>query len=223
MKINNETSYDTKVIRSLVAAVHSWMAKDIKLGRKKIGRLQKRVWDPLQVNVTDKANVSTCTASVIVPTVFVRAKGVQFTLPVRKARTLEAALKSVKQGRGDLSSLLNTQSEIRSVARVIWHNLLHLYGYEHHQFPKEMPHTFDWAVKEFGEKLPLKQPKPKVPKTKEEKQRARYERVLELEKEWLRKFKLAQTKIKKLRVKKRYYEKELTRNGTQGETRDDDA
>jgi hypothetical protein len=39
----------------------------------------------------------------------------------------------------------------------------------------------------------------------------RYQRVLELEAKWMKKIKLAQTKLKKLRVKRRHYEKKFSK------------
>lgn len=59
--------------------------------------------------------------------------------------------------------------------------------------------------------LPLKAIKP--PRPKVDPRRQRYERVLILEKGWIRKLKLAQTKLRKLAKVKRYYERMLKEEG----------
>jgi hypothetical protein len=56
-----------------------------------------------------------------------------------------------------------------------------------------------------------KEPKPQEPRNVVQ---DRYKRVLELEAKWQRKIKLAQTKLKKLRLKRRHYEKKLSKEQT---------
>lgn len=55
--------------------------------------------------------------------------------------------------------------------------------------------------------LPLQKPKPEKPK--KDPVRDRYNRVLALERKWKAKAKLAETKLKKLREKRRYYERKF--------------
>lgn len=57
--------------------------------------------------------------------------------------------------------------------------------------------------------VPLRVRKPQKEKEPKGLVEKRYERVLELEMRWNRKLKLAQTKLKKLRTKRKHYEKKL--------------
>jgi len=64
----------------------------------------------------------------------------------------------------------------------------------------------DRLQKKLGVVIPLKVAKPKPPP---DQLTVRFRRVVELEARWLRKQKLAATKVKAYRVKRRYYEKRL--------------
>lgn len=71
----------------------------------------------------------------------------------------------------------------------------------------------DWAVRPTPIPLVVREAKEPV---KRDVIRQRYERVLKLEKSWARKLKLAQTKIKKLRAKAKYYQKRLAARKGEG-------
>lgn len=91
------------------------------------------------------------------------------------------------------------------VAWLFEHELLHSYGYKHHQYgsPKR---GFDWADIQYGKTFPLKPTKAKV---KVDLRAVRYERVLDAERRWRTKLKRAQTMLAKVLAKKRYYERAM--------------
>jgi hypothetical protein len=92
----------------------------------------------------------------------------------------------------------------RTFAYTVRHELLHAYGYDHGQFVDREPDNIEQIIAAVGERLPLKvvQTKPQPPVAER-----RYALVLEAEARWTRKLKLAQTKLRRLRTRRRYYEK----------------
>ena len=93
------------------------------------------------------------------------------------------------------------------LAWVIAHEFAHLRGLRHREMrgSKYMwagRHYFDWAGTYPIEKKPAKE-KPKAADVQD----VRYKRVLELKKAWQTKLKRAQTAIKKLNAKQKYYER----------------
>lgn len=83
------------------------------------------------------------------------------------------------------------------------HELMHCYGYRHGEF-------YDATLAAVLPDLPGEIPsKPVRPVVKIDPRASRYARVLELEKSWTRKLKLAQTKLRKLRDRRKYYEQTL--------------
>jgi hypothetical protein len=219
MKLTNNTKYDSRTLRGIITAVHAFTARDLKKGKKKVGRYPhwKRLHVTFETTLRDPRPVSRCPNYRSVNAL----DDPNFTLWLPNAYDLKDAIKRVKQkADADLTELLDRRANVRDVGALIWHNFVHLYGFGHIHFPPgadkpgdiNVARSFVWLEKQFGERVPLKQPKKKKPKTKADLQQKRYERVLVLEKTWTRRLKLSQTKLKKLRVKKRYYEKELQKN-----------
>jgi hypothetical protein len=88
-------------------------------------------------------------------------------------------------------------------AFTVRHELLHAYGYNHGQFVDREPDNMAAIVAAVGERLPVRAVHAKAPPSGPA---GRYARVLELERAWARKLKLAQTKLRQYRAKRRYYE-----------------
>lgn len=101
------------------------------------------------------------------------------------------------------------------LVKVLAHEIFHLYGYRHENFCDHG--LYDWLPEVPGL---LEPPAPKVTPAVD-RQRERYERVLELEKAWLRKQKLAVTKLRSLRERRKYYEKALAASVMQKEVQDE--
>jgi hypothetical protein len=187
MKIKNRTRYDSRVLARVFALVHSWMAKEI--GHK------LRQWPRLDVEVkyrnSGRLGVSGCAT----------VGGWHMTLRLPQER--------IASGEGRLRTA--------TLAWVVWHELLHTYGYRHDRFsPPAMYNTdsaerFAFVVEKIGSEMVADAAvKVKVKPTKETTQRARYDRLVANEKAWQSKLKRAQTALRKIAKRKRYYERQLS-------------
>jgi hypothetical protein len=109
------------------------------------------------------------------------------------------------------------------LAHTIAHELAHTRGMQHHQMNRN-PQYYrigNWRERyAWAETMPLQRSTPKT-RPKGDAQVQRYHRALASEKRWQTKLKRAQTALKKLRAKLRYYERALTAAGklpkTEGE------
>lgn len=92
-------------------------------------------------------------------------------------------------------------------ALMVWDELLFRMGKPRNAYVSVR--TFEWTTRAFGEFVPLRPEKVKAKPTKQRLQELRYKRLLERKKGWLRKAKLADTKLKGIKKQERYYEREL--------------
>ncbi len=109
------------------------------------------------------------------------------------------------------------------LAHVIAHELAHTRGMHHHQMNRNPQYSrvSDWRERyAWAETMPLEKALPKA-KAKKDVQMRRYNAALAAEGRWMTKLKRAQTALKKLRPRLRYYERTLTAAGklpkTEGE------
>lgn len=103
--------------------------------------------------------------------------------------------------------------DIRKVAFLFEHELAHCAGYDH----KDMADLMSWKTADtkrydFVEGMEVRG-KEAVKPPKTDVQIIRYERVIASRKRWETKLKRAQTALKKLKQKERYYEKALNADG----------
>jgi hypothetical protein len=181
MRVENSTNYDTRVLRSLVIAVYNSLKAEV-------GH-PLRGWNNLIIDVHyGRRKVS--------------GQGV-IGLRVPKVDPTRAVLKQLAGGGAQ------EQASVRRLAYYVWWYLMHEYRLGD-RIPKNVGmETFAWAEERFGEVVPLLPPKVKAKTTREQLQQKRLKRVLELKKQWLRKQKLAETKLKKLDQRQKYYERAL--------------
>lgn len=92
----------------------------------------------------------------------------------------------------------------RTLARLVYHELMHTYGYNHSQFNDPCGDELEGWFPENNQ-IPVKQPV--VKKAAQPKWQARYERAIASEKRWLSKQKRATNALKKVRAKIKYYER----------------
>jgi hypothetical protein len=101
------------------------------------------------------------------------------------------------------------------LAHTIAHELAHMRGMKHHQMNRN-PQYYrigNWRERyAWAETMPLERSTPKT-RPKGDVQMQRYQRALASEKRWRTRLKRAQTALKKLRPKLRYYERILTAAG----------
>lgn len=110
----------------------------------------------------------------------------------------------------------------RYVAWLIWHELLHVYGYGHDRMsPLAMGHhgrepdTLGWIEQRFGTTLPLAAVKVKAKPTLDERRSARRQRIAASVKRWESKRKRAETALRKLNRQLRALDRQLAA-GTAG-------
>ncbi|HWO88150.1 MAG TPA: hypothetical protein VNL98_03250 [Gemmatimonadales bacterium] len=88
------------------------------------------------------------------------------------------------------------------VARLVEHELYHCYGYRHGRFTEQ---PAEWWAQHVGqENVPLRQVQARPVRDLVGERRAKAERYL---RQWERRLKLAQTKVKQYRRRVRYYER----------------
>lgn len=95
------------------------------------------------------------------------------------------------------------------------HEMAHTRGMQHHQMTKNPLYSRvgDWRERyAWAEGMPIEKEQAKA-KLKPDVQTSRYLNVLTREKAWMTKLKRAQTALKKLRAKRRYYERALATAG----------
>jgi len=112
-----------------------------------------------------------------------------------------------------------THPKPHDIAYLMEHELMHCYGYKHSQMGvcrrgwATAAERYKWADEMFPQGIPVKTPKVRVTPDKADIQEKRYLRVVAQVKTWTTKLKRAQTAIKKLAVRRRYYEKVLAAAG----------
>lgn len=121
----------------------------------------------------------------------------------------------------------DTTDETRSLAeiklrfaKVASHEFAHLRGMGHEQMPSYYRWHGNWRdyiawVVDFALEVKPKRER-KVVNVREQ----RYDNVIRLEKKWQSKLKLAQTKLRKLRTRRRYYERALAADVAKKEVSD---
>ncbi|MEW6210613.1 MAG: hypothetical protein AB1631_19775 [Acidobacteriota bacterium] len=100
-------------------------------------------------------------------------------------------------------------------AHIVAHELAHNRGLQHRGMKGSIRYDYVDGWREYygwAEAMPLEKKELKT-KPKSDLQIMRYQRVLELEKGWRTKLKRAETALKKLRRKRRYYERALVAAG----------
>lgn len=98
------------------------------------------------------------------------------------------------------------QSIKLAFASVACHEFAHNRGMQHRQMPKQYTWAEGWKdYVAWAADMPLEVKT--APERKTDAQEQRYSRVLQLKAQWEAKLKRAQTAIKKLRTKERYYER----------------
>lgn len=108
----------------------------------------------------------------------------------------------------------NEAESMRSIklafASVACHEFAHARGMEHRQMPKRYTWAEGWKdYVIWAADVPLEVKTLKARPAKPDAQQVRYERVLELKSQWTAKLKRAQTALRKLRTRERYYERAL--------------
>lgn len=127
---------------------------------------------------------------------------------------------AVLRGRRMMLRIASDAPKPHKIAALIEHELFHSYGYNHKQMAgyrlgyvkrhANDAETFAWADAMFPTGMPTKR---KPAKPKPDIQIVRYERVMASLKRWATKLKRAQTALKTLNAKRRYYEAALTAAG----------
>ena len=96
-----------------------------------------------------------------------------------------------------------------TVARLVWHEAMHLYGFTHKQYPTWPPHT-DF-IAGLPERVAVQQPKAKPVLTLTEKRSAKLEALETRTRAWQTKAKRAATALKKLAQQRRHLERALAK------------
>lgn len=185
MRIKNESPYDTRVLRRIVCWTYRWLASNYGVGH----------WWKLLTFYVLPAGVRE--PQMHAPSLLMRSaklRGTEWIALTRQYHGAPADELLRIPGRGVSSD---------EVATYAFQLMMALYGQSvRGRFLPQLPKTFPTLV-------PLRTARPAAPKR--DVVRERHARVLELERTWTRKIKLAQTKLKKLRQRRRYYEKQLAR------------
>ena len=102
-------------------------------------------------------------------------------------------------------SLLDTVTT-RNIARVFWHEMMHVYGYRSHRGGRCDPHSdyLDQICEGLPETPVLKQPAAKKPT---DIVKTRYERILTRQAQWQKKFDRAKKALEKATRERREYER----------------
>lgn len=131
----------------------------------------------------------------------------RITVETRRARWNEGAVSGWASYSGTRMMLRLPHPRRHHVGahRVAWlaeHELHHAYGRRHGHFSEELP---EWWRQHVGsDPLPLKPTKTRPPRDLVAERRQKAERLL---RQWERRLKLAQTKVRHYRKKVRYYER----------------
>lgn len=144
-----------------------------------------------------------------------RAATLHLRLPKLTGAEFIPLLRQQHGGAATTSNVAHTTLESEQVAFIAQQVANSFFGWRHHD-----PLRLNLSVRsalvraKIPQYVPLRVRKP----PKEEEPRdivaERYKRVLELETRWKTKRKLAETKLKKLRLKRRHYEKQLAKRST---------
>jgi len=136
----------------------------------------------------------------------------RYTFRVTYTRTKATSGCAWISGSSAIIRLARNRVRVHLVASLVDHELLHSYGHRHGaigarwHFGKANEDSHLWATERFGLAIEEKQ-KPKPAKT--DLQEHRYKLTISGVARWEKKLKTAQTRLKNLRQKARYYERAL--------------
>lgn len=196
MKITKNTSgYSTRELKRIICKVHAHI-------RKLEGRDAPR-WKRLEVHVRGRDDNYTSGRAFYNGCGYVDSWDVVFTIPraIKKGAT---GYWKYPQLKGKLNNY-----RARRFAYLAYHELMHTYGYRHHQFTNindaELEKLFpdDYVIPTAQELAKPKAPKPPVYKT-------RYARIRQRRKQWEAKQRRAKTALGKLAKQAAYYERKYT-------------
>lgn len=199
MKITNRSPYDKRTMTRVFKAVYRAFNKSVGLepagGRTWWNRLavDARVGRTPGGPVRGRWDLRAYTMDLIVP----KLTGDEF-IPL------------VRDGRGKVRAGLAT----RDLALLVQQMYYHMDGRSRRKWLKERVVGGDDTLKGLPEFVPLRIIKPKEDGPRDV-VAERHERVTALLEKWQRKLKLAQTKVKKLKAKKKHYEKKLAQRRTE--------
>jgi len=190
--IKNTSKFDSKKLRSLFCFIHTLIAKD-----KHASRL--RHWNKLKIAIRHKSHGYSGQAYLGK----VYGNGWDMIL------SLCYYPKDIVTGLRRATNADLKEYYLKETSQLFAHELMHSYGYEHHQFARE-PLTkkeLDKIQEKFGDVnfLKEKKSKPKVDYVQ-----VRFDRVSNNIKQWEIKKKRAENALKKLYKKQKYYLKKVS-------------
>ena len=186
MKIHNDTKYRTRTLRAILTAVRRHCeAHHVKM----------RNWGQLLVQFVPAQHANSTVR-------FLSTTPQSFVVQLPAARPLTERI---------VMKLANEKfvepPTITEIAEVALMGLYRSNGYG--LIGVSLRRPIQALERKYGKVLEGPAPKPKVKQPKDKLQERRYKALLLKEKNWQRKAKLASTKLKALKKKRKYYEKEL--------------
>lgn len=204
MRIVNRTRYDTRVIRQLLNRTHRYLAKTE-------GRLHS--WSALRVEVDPgrpRYSGDGCHGHASLSGyhmhLFLRlnTKRVVRNADGEFVEHPDAQARRQRGQSGFKKELVQDPVRGRDAAWLVFHEMMHNYGFKHGQFDDAKPDDLDAICRGLPELLPLREPKRQSPL---DLVAARREQVAEKLRSWQRRLKYAQGKVKAYQRKARYYER----------------
>lgn len=191
MKVINETHYDTRFLSRLINATHVHQAKFAPKGRLKN-------WPKAEVKVQYHKKGGYLPQVTVTSSYFPK---MTLTVPYMKG-------KPTTQTRAIALMLTGVQPKLRTTGLVaaVRAGLLNEPFFGKYTARRKGESDYTWVRKGFGDYVPLREPKVSE-KPKKDIPVERYKRVVDLQAKWERKLKLATTKLKKIRTRRRQYEK----------------